>query len=212
MTERPNSMVGGIKAIANAAALVLAFPCAVTAWLEKRVTGHGEAVFSFWTHVFAMLPGHPGLYVRRAFYRLTLNRCSLECFVGFGSLIFHRQTEIESGVYIGPYAMVGTATLRQGCLIGSRASLLSGGGQHERDADGRWSPSDVRMFKSIEIGEHVWIGEAATVMADVGAGSVVSAGAVVSAAVPAGVVVAGNPARFVRTVLPAPPERTLSHV
>jgi acetyltransferase-like isoleucine patch superfamily enzyme len=44
----------------------------------------------------------------------------------------------------------------------------------------------------------VWIGEAAVVMADIGRSSTVAAGAVVSSCVPPGIVVAGNPARFVR--------------
>jgi acetyltransferase-like isoleucine patch superfamily enzyme len=46
--------------------------------------------------------------------------------------------------------------------------------------------------------EDAWIGEAALVVADVGPGAMVTAGAVVSTPVRGGIVVAGNPARFVR--------------
>ena len=99
-------------------------------------------------------PAIPGCTWRRAFYWLTLKRSTLNCFIGFGALLFHRQTQIERGVYVGPYAVVGTASLKTGCLIGTRANLLSGAEQHELREDGRWSPSDVAKFRQIEIGEH----------------------------------------------------------
>jgi acetyltransferase-like isoleucine patch superfamily enzyme len=199
MSDTPQT-ISAVKGIANMLAMLVVWPAGVMCWLEKRLFSEAEGVFGFWTHVFAQLPGHPGLYLRRAFYCLTLEQCALKSYIGFGTLFSHRWARVEEDVYIGPYAVIGSVLLRRGCLIGTRASLLSGAGQHEQSADGRWTPSEVTRFKEIEIGEHAWIGEAATIMADVGAGSVVAAGAVVSAAVPASVVVAGNPARFVRQV------------
>ena len=109
---------------------------------------------------------------------------------------------MEDEVYIGAYSVVGSACLRKGCLIGTRANLLSGSTQHELSDDGRWTPFDLARSGQIEIGPHAWIGESAVVMADVGAGALVAAGSVVSTAVPPGVVVAGNPARFVRQLKP----------
>jgi acetyltransferase-like isoleucine patch superfamily enzyme len=199
MSEGRNPVVAAVKSGINAVALVLVFPAALTCWIEEWLIPRAEGMFGFWTHVFAVLPGAPGMFLRRAFYRLALERCAIECFIGFGVLFSHRQVLIEEGVYVGPYAVVGCARLRKGCLVGTRANLLSGSAQHDIQGGG-WAASDRSRFVQIEIGERAWIGEAATVMADVGAGSVVSAGAVVSAAVPAAVVVAGNPARFVRQV------------
>lgn len=210
MSEGTSPAMAAIKAGINAVALTLVFPAALTCWIEERLSPHAEGVFGFWTHIFAILPGAPGMFLRRAFYRLTMKDCAIEFFIGFGALFFHRRVLVEEGVYIGPYAVVGCARLRKGCLIGTRANLLSGSGQHEMRSDGGWAASDRSRFVEIEIGEHAWIGEAATVMADVGAGSVVAAGAVVSAAVPAAVVVAGNPARFVRSVETNQPRRIAS--
>lgn len=196
-----------IKAMINAIALALVFPAALTCWIEERLNPNAEGVFGFWAQIFTILPGPPGLFLRRAFYRLALRQCAIEFSIGFGALFFHRQVIVEEGVYIGPYAVVGCARLRKGCLIGTRANLLSGSGQHEMRDGGGWAASDRSRFVEIEIGERAWIGEAATVMADVGAGSVVAAGAIVSAAVPAAVVVAGNPARFVRSLETNQPRR-----
>ena len=186
------------KLVANTVALVLVLPAALLCWIESALHPAGEDVLLFWAHLFALVPGYPGNCLRRAYYRLVLERCCLDFEIGFGAFFTHRHARVERGVYIGPYAVIGSAYLRTGCLVGTRASLLSGAGQHELDADGRWASVDRAAFQQIEIGEHTWIGEAATVMADVGNGSAVAAGAVVSAPVPPGVIVAGNPARFVR--------------
>ena len=53
----------------------------------------------------------------------------------------------------------------------------------------------------IDIGDDVWIGARATILGGVriGAGAIVGAGAVVTSDVPAGAVVAGNPAQVVRS-------------
>ena len=194
-----------LKAAVNGVALLLVTPFALTCWLEARAGLGHEGVFAFWSHVFSLLPGPPGMALRRAYYRLTLDRCSAHCFIGFGALFSHRQAVVEDGVYVGPYALIGSARLRKGCLIGSRASLLSGGELHELDADGQWTPFDPSRLRQIEIGEQAWMGEGCIVMADIGGGSAIAAGTVVSTPVPAGVAVAGNPARFVRRLSPPGP-------
>jgi len=54
-------------------------------------------------------------------------------------------------------------------------------------------------IEKIEIGENCWIGNNATVMADIGSHSIIAAGSVVVNQVPAKSIVAGNPARVVKT-------------
>jgi acetyltransferase-like isoleucine patch superfamily enzyme len=87
-------------------------------------------------------------------------------------------------------------------LIGSRASIPSGGQQHRFLASGSWSPTEASAMRPVTIGDNTWVGEGAVVMADIGTQCMVAAGSVVAAAVPDGIMVAGNPARFVRRVTP----------
>jgi acetyltransferase-like isoleucine patch superfamily enzyme len=72
--------------------------------------------------------------------------------------------------------------------------ILSGGQQHQRDAQGRLT-DEGRKFVEVTIGEQCWIGASAVVLADVGDGSTVAAGAVVVKPVAPGTVAVGNPAR-----------------
>jgi acetyltransferase-like isoleucine patch superfamily enzyme len=138
------------------------------------------------------------MFLRRAYYRLTLDHCASNFYIGFGALFTHQHVYIEKNAYIGPYALVGMAHLGEGCLIGSRASLLSGTTQHALDEQGRWGPCDQTRLQQIKIGDYAWIGEGAIVMANIGAGTMVAAGAVVDQDTRAGILVAGNPSRFVR--------------
>jgi acetyltransferase-like isoleucine patch superfamily enzyme len=188
----------------NGLSLILTSGAAATCWLGER-NGRSDLVYSFWTHVFASIPGYPGMLLRRAFYRWTLQRCASDVTIEFGALMTQRRASLGPGVYVGPYALVGWAEVGAHTLIGSRASLLSGGNQHQWSAHG-WTPTRPTSLAQIVIGSRTWIGEGAILMSSVGSGCMVAAGAVVSAAVPDGVMVAGNPARFVRRVAAEAPE------
>ena len=187
-----------LKRACNVVALILTAPLALTCWLERQLSPSSQLVFAFWTQVVALLPGVPGVFLRRGFYRWTLDECAEEVIIEFGALFTRRSARLEHGVYVGPYALIGSAWLRENALIGSRASLLSGGQHHELLPSGEWSATDHTKLSTIEIGPNTWIGEGAILMAGTGGGCMVAAGGVVSTPVPAGVMVAGNPARFVR--------------
>jgi virginiamycin A acetyltransferase len=164
---------------------------------EQRYSS-GKRLFVFFSQWFALFPGIPGIFLRAAFYRGTIDGFGQRVNVAFGALISQTEAVIEDDVYIGAYAIVGFVRLGARTLVGSRASLLSGGGQHTRTDDGRWTSFDGSRLRRVEIGEDVWIGEAAIVMANVERGAMIAAGSVVSAPVAADVMVAGNPSRFVR--------------
>jgi len=191
-----------IKRVVDIGCIVaVAVPAALCA-LEAAFSQTGDAVFSFWAQSFALIPGLPGVSLRRAFYKLTLDECAESFFVGFGALFSHRHSRIEQDAYVGPYAVVGSAWLRRGCLIGTRSSIVSGTSMHSLDSQGRWMATDVRRFVQVEIGEYAWIGEGSIVMADIGASAMVGAGSVVSSRIPPRVVVVGNPARLARRLTP----------
>jgi virginiamycin A acetyltransferase len=170
--------------------------------LEHRLFATSEGWFQLFAQAFAGIPGRPGVWLLRAYYWWTLESCSLRVFVGYGAYFAHRSARVADHVYIGAYAVIGSVDLGSWALIGTRVSVLSGGHLHAMDAHGRWLPSDLSRLQRTVVGEHAWIGEGAIVMANVGRGAMVAAGSVVSAPVAESVMVGGNPARFIRNLLP----------
>ena len=180
--------------------MALVFPCVFTVWIEKYFAQSKETIFAFWAHFFAIVPGLAGVFLRRAFYRLVLDKCSLNCHIGFGSIFTHRQVIIEDNVSIGLYAVIGSASIGKNCEIASRVSIPSGKHQHARDQGGKWTAFDPNRMTQTRIGPNVWVGEGAIVMANIGRGSLVGAGAVVTRDVPENVLVAGNPAKVLKAL------------
>ncbi|MGK4189012.1 DapH/DapD/GlmU-related protein [Rothia koreensis] len=91
----------------------------------------------------------------------------------------------------------GGITIGDNVMIAPKVNLISGG--HPLPLVER---REYILSEPIVIEDDVWIGAAATVTQGVtiGAGSVVAAGAVVTRDVPAGVVVAGVPARVIKDI------------
>jgi virginiamycin A acetyltransferase len=192
-----------LKVAFDAVGIALMAPLSACCALERRFAPGSERVFNTCAQAVALLPGLPGMILRRGFYRVALDGCARDSFIGFGVIFTHRAVVLEPDVYIGPYALIAASRLREGCLIGSRASILSGGSLHALGPSGRWLPSDMTKMVQIEIGAGAWIGEGAIIIANIGPGSMVAAGSVVAAPVLSGVVVGGNPARMIRRLEPA---------
>ena len=136
------SVRNAIKRACDYVFLALVSPAGLLCWLERVTTRDGEAVFSFWAQVFALVPGPFGVFARRAFYTLTLESCATSFYIGFGAMFTHRYVIVETDAYVGAYALIGSARLGAECLIGSRASILSGPNLHAFEG-GRWQPTDL---------------------------------------------------------------------
>ena len=186
-----------LKGILNTFALVVVCPLAALCWFEKNFSPQSETIFSLFVQCVALLPGLPGIFLRRAFYYMVLDACSLHCVIGFGTIMTHRRIVIEEQVSIGHYAVIGSSCIGPRCEIGSRVSIPSGKRQHTKDELGQWSAFNHTAAQQVKIGADVWLGEGAIVMNDIGPGSLIGAGSVVTDAIPSDSVAVGNPARFI---------------
>lgn len=164
------------------------------------------------------------LYVARGYVlRLKINKCGRflqacknirilrkNCFIEFGDLV-----KIFPGVKLSVCGTDHRAVLKIGnhVSIGDRTEIHCGKeisiGDHcliawdvmIMDRDYHKFNSQVLVYKAVHIEDHVWIGCRAMILkgVQIGRGSVVAAGSVVTCDVPENTLVAGNPAKIVKT-------------
>jgi acetyltransferase-like isoleucine patch superfamily enzyme len=178
---------------------VLVSPVLLTYW-ALSVVCQRDSLWQSCLQFLSLFPGKVGSYLRLCFLHYTASHVQWDSFIGFGALFSQVDTDIASGVYIGPQCNIGKCSIGRDTLLGSGVHILSGKNQH------RFARTDVPMrdqggvFEKISIGNNCWLGNGAIVMASVGDGSVVAAGAVVVNEVPAGVIVGGNPAKELKVI------------
>lgn len=190
---------GRAKRVLDAIADIIVFPLLLMYRVGVRlVPSRSEMLFQSYSQFLALRPGISGIFLRRAFYRRTLTRCSRESSIGFGTTFATPEVEIGEGVSISTYCNIGHATIGDDAMIGSNVHILSGSHQHNFDRLDVPIRHQGGRFTRVNIGRDVWVGNHAIVLHDVGDQAIVAAAAVVSRSVPSRSIVAGNPARIVR--------------
>ncbi len=185
------------KAALNALVIVVLSPALLAYAIAASVFG-SHRIFPTASQAMSLWPGVLGAYLRRAFYRRVLPACGRDAWISFLTVFSHPSIRLGEQVYIGIGCMLGDVTVEDDVLIGSHASVINGGRQHDTsrlDVPVRLQPG---VFPRITIGQDSWIGDRAVVMADVGRHCVVGAGAIVTKPVPDYAIVAGNPARIIQ--------------
>jgi virginiamycin A acetyltransferase len=182
-----------LKNILQSVCLVLTFPMALLC-----AFGRWASVYRMFSQLCAQLPGLPGDYLRIAFYRMTLEECSRESRMQFGSFFSHPKVKVGKLVYIGSYCILGQSIIGDRTQIASAVQILSGRHQHARDHQGRIQGADQVLFETVNIVSDCLIGAAAIIMADVGDRCTIGAGSVVTKPIPPGSVAIGSPARVLK--------------
>lgn len=190
-----NMLKKALKFLLFFVCVLIVSPMIVLSWLEKKLQ-LGEALFATFAHLLALIPGPVGHYVRAAFYFGTLDSCSWETHIGFGSLFSHRGARVAANVSTGTYCVLGHVEIENGVRLASRISIPSGKRQH---LDDNGVLASTTQYDQVCVGANAWIGEGAIILANVGSGTIVSAGAVVIKEVPGDCVVGGNPAKVLKT-------------
>ncbi|MGB2667099.1 MAG: DapH/DapD/GlmU-related protein [Candidatus Acidiferrum sp.] len=164
--------------------------------------GHFSILFACFTQLFALVPGIPGVFWRAAFYKLTLEDCSIDSSIAFGTFFSRRRVIIAPFVSIGSYCVIGQVQIGPRTQVSSHVEI-PGAHQHLRDSQGRLSDSSSAAETYITIGADCWIGATAIIMANVGDQSTIGAGSVVVNDIPARVIAVGVPAKPIKSSIPS---------
>ena len=185
------------KRIAHMMAWLAVTPSVWSWQLRSRIVGPDKALECS-TQAWALVPGLPGQYLRRAFLCRTLRSCARSATIEFGTLLSSASAQIGERVYIGPRCHIGWAVIESNVLIAAGVHIPSGARTHGT-GDATVPIRDQPIEKTaVRIGAGAWIGSAAVVMADVGCDAVVGAGAVVTKPIPPRAVAGGVPAHVIR--------------
>lgn len=185
-----------IKSIVSICSQLLVLPTVMLYRLEAKSLGNAGA-FAGWSQLYSLLPGLPGEYLRRAFYQMAAAECADGVCISFGTIGSHPGLRIGRSTYIGNYCSLGDVTIESDVLIASHVSVMNGCRQHgisRLDVPIREQPGELLP---VTIGEGAWIGERATVAADVGRHCIVGAGALVLEPIPDYAIAVGCPARVI---------------
>lgn len=163
-------------------------------------TAYRLGLFEFVTvsRLLALLPGRIGRWWRAAWYERALAGCGERLYVDWMAAIRTPKTHIGNNVFIGTFCWIGWADIGDDVMLGGHVRVLSGRHHHDFDR------LDVPMSQQggepaqVKIGDDVWVGNGAIIMADVAPGSVVGAGAVVTKTFDPYTVLVGVPARPIR--------------
>ena len=185
------------KEAVNTAAVVLVSPLIILFWTGRYFMDENGLIAGF-SQMLSLIPGKSGSYLRKSFLRFAMTHCHNECVISFGTLFSQVDTEIEQGVFIGAQCNIGKCRIEKNCLIGSGVHILSGKKQHNFSDISTPIQAQGGIFEKIVIGEDVWIGNGALLMANVGRKCIIGAGSVITEDVPDYSIMAGNPARIIK--------------
>jgi len=185
-----------MKKTLDGLSLFIVFPMFIS-WKIHNLIVDSSLLFVSYAQLLSLFPGKSGVFLRRAFYRLTLESCGNNLNIGFGSFFSHSAANIGNDVYIGSYCIVGMVLIGDGTMVGSNVDILSGKKQHTRDETGQLLGSDLENFSVVNIGKNTWVGNSSVILANVGDNCTVGAGSVVVKQVESNLTVVGNPAKSI---------------
>ncbi len=186
-----------IKLCLNLICILLVMPFYLWYRIEKFFM-HGDHPLQGMSQFFSLFPGLTGNYLRRAFYFLALDKCSLDCNICFGTIFSSEHAQIGRRVYIGTNCTIGDVNIGDDVLLGSNVDIMNGSKQHYIDDINIPIREQGGEYPKVTIGEDTWLGNGATVLCDVGKKCVIGARSLVIKPVDDYSIAVGSPARVVK--------------
>ena len=188
-----------LKDISKGGAQIVAWILLLPLLLWSRMPLPEYSRFTAPSQLLSLVPGLTGILLRRVWYRSTLKQCGSHLTVDWLAVIRTRETIVGNNCTFGVANWINLATVGDNVIIGSHVIVLSGRSQHGFDRNDQPMRLQHGGKQRLMIESDVWIGAQAVIMADVASGTVIGASTVVNKTFPPRSVIAGNPARLLRS-------------
>lgn len=189
--------------------------------LSERLRGYRDVLYTIWIRNFI---GHVGNGVKIAkpcclqgggYKRISIGDYTdiqkssvIGCWTKYGNQNFEPSITIGANCRIGEYNQISASnriTIGDGLLTGRFVYIGDNSHGGLSIEESQIPPSERKLFSKgdITIGNNVWIGDKVTILADVHIGDnvIVAANSVVTKDVPSNCIVAGMPAKVVRSLI-----------
>ena len=190
-----------MKAFAKAVLRRLSFACGspvILLYILHAAIAGNEKAFPGWSQLMSLVPGKLGIYLRHAFYRCALNSCEEDACISFGTIFSHPNAAVGKTAYIGNFCSIGDVQIGDDVLIASHVSIMNGCNQHGINRLDIPMREQIGVYEPVTIGCDTWIGERATIAANIGKHCVIGAGSLVLHPIPDYAIAVGVPARVIR--------------
>jgi len=167
------------------------------AWSKLPISEYNA--FTAPSQILSLIPGTLGILLRRVWYKSTLKSCGSNLTVDWLAVIRTKNSEVGNNCTLGVANWVGLVKIGDDVMTGDRVSLISGAKQHNFSDKSKKIREQHGSKTQITIGDDIWIGSQAIIMCDVSHHTVIGAGSVVTKTFSSWVVIAGTPAKVIKS-------------
>jgi acetyltransferase-like isoleucine patch superfamily enzyme len=148
--------------------------------------------------ILGTVPGWPGMFLRRVWYKLNLRECGKNLYVDYGGVFRTRKAKVGDNVYVGRRCLVGNVHMGNNITISHQSFIMSSKSQHGLS---RSKPHTQQIKKNLgqtKIGDDVWVCLNSVVASDLSKGTIVGANSYVNKVFDEYSIIAGSPAKLIK--------------
>ncbi|NIY46204.1 acyltransferase [Cedecea colo] len=150
------------------------------------------------SQMIAIIPGIAGLLIRQLYYEISLNSCGHNLRVFWGAYIVYPDVTIGNNCTIEEFCIISKCKIGNDVILAARVSIMSGSKHHDINDISKIFGESKAEYRTVELGNNLWIGTHAIIMNDIGDNTAIGAGAVVTFPIPDLSVAVGVPARVIK--------------
>ncbi len=149
--------------------------------------------------ILSKIPGYIGNVIRGVFYKNTLHSVGDNFRVFYGTYFVYPDVSVGNNCTIEENCVISLCDIGNDVIIAANVSIMSGNKHHDVGDIQNTFYNSSSILTRVKLGNNLWIGTHAVIMADVSSHTAVGAGSVVTKTFPEYMVIGGVPARILKS-------------